>query len=317
MTGNFPSYQDLFGSLNYTSCDDCESIFGPAAYFLDIMRIVDDRITAPNKSTPSPIPAGHSLPERRPDLFEIALTCSSAMTPISYLSVVNKVMSTRLRLALSANPDQKLATALYPFNLPFNLPLSELRKIVAVLKSSLPQVYSSLLRPGDAGGRMDVARETIGLTVEQLAIVATPHDTADAVAPFYGLANGSALVTELASFARFMERTGLGREAVQSLLYEDLSETEIKDGLANTFFIDATGEADPPVALEWDASNPENPVEKLTGLTVKRLDRISRFVRLATVLGWDFASLDWAMKSVGAAEIADAIEPLAAIKTAP
>ena len=65
---DIPSYQDLFGTLDYLECEPCESIFGPAAYFVDLMRLVDQGITDPNKNK---IPPFYNLEERRPDLFDL------------------------------------------------------------------------------------------------------------------------------------------------------------------------------------------------------------------------------------------------------
>ncbi|MEP5623535.1 MAG: hypothetical protein ABJP82_13270, partial [Hyphomicrobiales bacterium] len=45
---SIPSYQDLFGNLNFLKCTHCQSIFGPSAYFLDLMRIVNDYVISPN-----------------------------------------------------------------------------------------------------------------------------------------------------------------------------------------------------------------------------------------------------------------------------
>src|SRR3546814_2140858 len=45
---SIPSYEELFGGLDYIAVDHCASIFGPAAYFLDIMRITDRYISDPN-----------------------------------------------------------------------------------------------------------------------------------------------------------------------------------------------------------------------------------------------------------------------------
>src|SRR5947207_2833322 len=45
---NLPDYQELFGSLDFCTCDECSSIFGPAAYFVDLLRITDQYITTPN-----------------------------------------------------------------------------------------------------------------------------------------------------------------------------------------------------------------------------------------------------------------------------
>src|SRR6185437_6481303 len=32
-----PGYQQLFGSLSFCDCEECQSIIGPAAYFVDLM----------------------------------------------------------------------------------------------------------------------------------------------------------------------------------------------------------------------------------------------------------------------------------------
>ena len=66
---SFPSYQQLFGSLDYLQCDPCQSISSPAAYFVDLMRIVDQYITQPNQGNQG----FSSLSDRRPDLEQIPL----------------------------------------------------------------------------------------------------------------------------------------------------------------------------------------------------------------------------------------------------
>ena len=94
-----PSYQDLFGSLNYCKCRECASIFSPAAYFLDMMRITDDYITDPNSTKPSGnIPQGYLL-SRRPDLFDLALNCANTDTPIATVDIVNQVLARHISQA--------------------------------------------------------------------------------------------------------------------------------------------------------------------------------------------------------------------------
>ena len=95
-----PSYQDLFGSLNYCKCRECASIFSPAAYFLDMMRITDDYITDPNSTKPSGnIPQGYLLSQRRPDLFDLALNCANTDTPIATVDIVNQVLARHISQA--------------------------------------------------------------------------------------------------------------------------------------------------------------------------------------------------------------------------
>lgn len=36
---NLPSYNELFGNVDFCACESCRSIFSPAAYFVDLMRM--------------------------------------------------------------------------------------------------------------------------------------------------------------------------------------------------------------------------------------------------------------------------------------
>jgi hypothetical protein len=97
--GDIPGYQQLFGSLNYIGGDHCTSIFGPAAYFLDLMRITDDYITDPNSHkdvAAENIPFAYLLSSRRPDLFELELNCANSNDLVPYLQIVNEVLERRI-----------------------------------------------------------------------------------------------------------------------------------------------------------------------------------------------------------------------------
>ena len=444
-----PSYADLFGGLDYCQCAHDSSIFGPAAYLLDLMRITEDYITDPNTHKPSGnIPAGYTLRERRPDLFELKLDARNTNTLVPLLRIVNDVLQRRLlaeqkvdggqaqggaaaaiTLAPTASdqdgayagmvvmitagtgvgqsagvtayagatrvasvgsawtvvpdatslyvvarpPLQTVAAAPYPFNLPANLPLAETRASLGALGASLAEVYTALAAPaagGQAqggtpttlvlaatardqdgayatfqlrlvGGRgagqvrevasytgatrtatvtqpwstvpdattqyqlydpLPASREVLGLSLEQYALATTPVTDAAALAPYYG--ETTLDVAALAHVAVFLERTGLQRARLVELLTQEMSTAELSAGLADFFFINATGEGLPAMRIVTDASNPDDPFEKIDSLTVKRLDRLNRFIRLAAWTRWPtYTSLDWAMKSVGAAEI--------------
>lgn len=446
-----PSYQSLFGSLNYCRCRHCASIFGPAAYFLDLMRITADYITDPNTTrTTNNIPEGYRLDQRRPDLFELLLTCANTDDPVPTLTIVNRVLerciaeaqeqtsgtatggtATSITLANSASgsdgaytgmwilitagtgvgqlrtiggytgatrvaqvteswttvpdatsayvvavdPYQTLASAPYPFNLPQNLPLVEIRRYLAALNTTLPQVYTALLAPQTSGtaqgGGADTLtlasgasttggayvtmrltlvggtgagqsrsitaydgttlqatvdspwsvvpdattryrigdglpadREIVGLSVEQYGVVVTPLTTNAQIAPYYGYTT-----LDLAQIARvqlFLARTGLSWDGLEALLTQELSVAELAAGLAESFFINATGEGLPAMQIAANDDDPEAPYYEITNLSLLRLDRINRFLRLASALNWSYAALDWALKSVGATEIDEA-----------
>lgn len=444
-----PSYADLFGGLDYCQCAHDSSIFGPAAYLLDLMRITEDYITDPNTHRQSGnIPAGYTLRERRPDLFELKLDARNTNTLVPLLRIVNDVLQRRLlaeqkvnggqaqggaaaaiTLASTASdqdgaytgmvvmitagtgvgqsaaitayaggtrvasvgsawtvvpdatslyvvarpPLQTVAAAPYPFNLPANLPLTETRASLGALGASLAEVYTALAAPGAGGqaqggtpttlvlastapdqdgayatlqlrlvgGRgagqvrevasyagatrtatvtqpwttvpdattqyqlydtLPASREVLALSMEQYALVTTPVTDPAALAPYYG--ETSLDVAALAHVSVFLERTGLQRPRLVELLTQEMSTAELSQGLADAFFINATGEGLPAMRIVTDTTSPDDPFEKIDNLTVKRLDRLNRFIRLAAWSRWpSYTSLDWAMKSVGAAEL--------------
>jgi hypothetical protein len=86
---SLPSYQKLFGSLDYLQCDPCQSIFSPAAYFVDLMRIVEQYITQVNKNNSNFI----SLSDRRPDLENIPLTCDNTNDTVPYTQIVREILA--------------------------------------------------------------------------------------------------------------------------------------------------------------------------------------------------------------------------------
>jgi hypothetical protein len=180
---DIPGYRDLFGSLDYYRCRDCESIFGPAAYFLDLMRITDRYITDPNAGT---IPPHFSLRERRPDLFTMELTCAQTSDLVPTVRLVNKILAERVGGA----PWPSLAIAPYPFRLPFSRPLLEIETALSQAGTRLETVAAAMLAPdpSDPGyPTLDLARAALGLSPEQVAELTTPNTTDGAIGAQYGL----------------------------------------------------------------------------------------------------------------------------------
>lgn len=443
-----PGYDQLFGGQNYCGCEHCNSIFGPAAYFLDIMRVTDEYITQPNltKSVDN-IPAGFTLQGRRPDLFEMKLDCANTNDPIPFLTIVNKILqrivegaavvntskvvaagANTLTLASSAsstdgayigmdiligtgtgagqirqiiaytgstrlatvsenwdtlpetsstyvvvkNAFQELAVAKYPFNLPYNLPLNQIRQNLQQLNTSLFEIYEDF-QTIDTGGAAaggtattivfdssasavddyyknmfvwivggkgygqirevasyagstktatlteawttipdttsqyqvvnyeGTAREFIGLTMEDSKYLSTPRLTNAELAPFYG--DTQIDLATICVVTVFMHKTGLSRAELDELLIQGLSGQELANNVADTFYINATGESLPYMKIVVDSTIPDDPFFKIENISILRLDRMNRFIRLAKKLGWSFAALNWAMRSLGKTDI--------------
>lgn len=185
-----PSYQDLFGSLSYATCPHCRSIFGPAAYLVDLLRVVEEYVTAKNPG----IRPGWKLRERRPDIERIHLTCANTDTVVDYLQVANDVLATRLRAEWKVDDvDRAMATAVYPVDLPFNVPLTQARLTLQALATTLADVYAAVAAPptstatGGVPTPFEVARERLTLSPEQYALVATGSTDAAHLAARYGV----------------------------------------------------------------------------------------------------------------------------------
>ena len=93
-----PELSTLFGSLDFCSCGDCQSVNSPAAYLVDVLNFLNDRKTKLPDTEPTPDPPAvppsvkDLLFARRPDLGEIELTCENTNTPLPYVDLVLEVL---------------------------------------------------------------------------------------------------------------------------------------------------------------------------------------------------------------------------------
>lgn len=372
-----PSYQALFGGLDYIGVEHCASIFGPAAYFLDIMRITDRYLTDPNDQN---IPDGYKLRERRPDLFTVPLTCESTNSPIPTVTVVNDILAAKLRHDLGGEPAKRLATAHYPFNLPHNQPLEEIETTLARMDSSLETVAKAYLAVAPEALGYDslaLAQASLGLSPEQVLALTTPRSGPAGISSQYGLpkdthwgpapgpgkvsvkadtlhvtGTGTDFTTlqigqqigigsenrtitnivdaqslivdvkwpdavtdsgyrvypvsdDLTRLSEFRYRAGeVSFETINNLFTQNLSPDEIANSVGDSFFINATGEGLKPLKINQSGrGDTANPVVRIDHLSDMRLDRLSRFMRLAGSLDLSAAELDWLMHTLGTTEI--------------
>lgn len=387
-----PGYTTLFGSMDYFETDPEQTIFSPSAYYFDLMRIIDEYITSPNKISKS-IPQGYSLEERRPDLFNLKLTPTNSTTEIPYLRLCNSILATQTKI-LTGNTDayKVLTQANYPFNLPFIRPLAELRSAMEPLDWSLGRLYTLMITNNEGANTVksfDALRETVGLSTSDLKRLTLSLIAPKDVAPSYGYVSTYPNLPELlpvqgqgtvnlspellkitgvgtnfskqlkigdqlkvASIVRtvvkvvsdtevninaapkldksnadyvilakngldlaseFMDRTRLTQNELVWLISQDLSSKEISEKYQQNFFINDSGEQLPPIFIEI-SNDTHNQSQRLVNLSWARLDRLSRFIRLSRLCGFDFAELQWVMTATKCKEInADLIANLGRI----
>lgn len=204
LASNIPDYPDLFGPIDYCACEHCRSIFGPAAYFTDLMRVTATYITDANPT----IPDGFKLEQRRSDLFTLKLTCENTNTVVPFLTIANRALANVIAPGeTEAEADYAAAIAVGAQNLPTNIPLFKGRNSLQLLHSSLTRLYEVLLAPDGGTPRetvgakrrrrkapkktvslpnaADVAREASGLSVEQQSIAMTPAPDAATLALYF------------------------------------------------------------------------------------------------------------------------------------
>jgi hypothetical protein len=243
----FPNYETLFGDLSLCECRDCRAVTSPAAYLVDILQFLG--ALDHNAKGKSPLDA---LAKRRPDLLHLRLTCENTNTIIPYIDLVNEVLeyyvahdqldaqaiqnnSNETASELRANPQhisldayKKLATAVYPFSLPYHKPLDNIR---AFLPTTLKR--ADLMRRFGISGPAAVAEQLLLSDREYAIITKDAGDTTELWA-FYGFADEAAMQLSLPNVPEFLNRTGLSYIDLVALLKTRF----LNPGLAALDFVD-------------------------------------------------------------------------------
>ncbi len=160
-------YKTLFGSADGCECEHCSSVYGAAAYLVDLLQFLGkypsklakgggEYWSAREVLIGSPPDLGQPSKLRRPDIGWIALSCDNTDTPLPYVDLVNEILEhsvaavpapytaliastgtaedlASLPQILEQAPGERaaaytmLAAAEYPFEAPFHLWAEEAR----------------------------------------------------------------------------------------------------------------------------------------------------------------------------------------------
>ncbi|HEY3608789.1 MAG TPA: hemopexin repeat-containing protein [Pseudonocardiaceae bacterium] len=195
-----PGYEELFGELDFRGDDDARSVYSPAAYFVDLLALLEGTFDRP------------SLLERRPDLTQVILDKTNTFTETPYLDIVNQV----LERLIGANPYDILRNRRHPFGLPFSLRDEKVNKYLRYLQVTPLELYQLFAARPDHDV---VAREYLQLSPDDVAVVTTSTKDETELAGLYGLATPETL-GDLQSAERFAEATGLsGAQVVELIMF--------------------------------------------------------------------------------------------------
>jgi hypothetical protein len=148
----YPTLEELFGNMDYCSCDECKSVLGAAAYLVDLLQFID--LTGKTFDKQNPIDV---LFTRRPDIQHLQLTCENTNIPVPYIDLVNEILEFYIvngningftghdmtpatdPVQLLADPQfvldaayDKVKQEVYPYILPFDQALEALRLLFQV-----------------------------------------------------------------------------------------------------------------------------------------------------------------------------------------
>lgn len=86
----FPSVQQLFGDQSACACGHCNSVLSPAAYLVDLLRLLDKAHV------------GQALRQRRPDIAELELTCANTNTEVPQIDLVLEILESAVAFPTAA-----------------------------------------------------------------------------------------------------------------------------------------------------------------------------------------------------------------------
>ncbi|MCW2917314.1 MAG: hypothetical protein JWN52_5382 [Actinomycetia bacterium] len=192
--GAVPDFGRVFGELRVSGEDEARSVYSPAAYFVELLGLLEGTFDQPGLLT------------RRPDLKKIVLNAENTFGETAYLDIVNEV----LERLVGDGPYEKLLNRKHPFVLPFSVHGERLRKALEYLQVTPEELYRLFAAVVDH----EVAgREYLGVSVEEARVIVNGAEVPEG----YGLAAGEEPAV-LRDTRRFKEATGLGDAELRELV---------------------------------------------------------------------------------------------------
>lgn len=82
-----PTLRSLFGALESCACVDCLSVLSPSAYLADLLKFIDGNLSA-----------SFELRGRRPDLYDLELSCDNSKTELPHIDLAIEILENKVAL---------------------------------------------------------------------------------------------------------------------------------------------------------------------------------------------------------------------------
>ncbi len=300
---NAPTLAALFGDPDECLCRPCESMLGQPAYLVDLLNLLA-------KSTGTNGSALDELRSRRPDIFNLKLSCENAEQTIQHIDIVLEILE---KAAAPEAPQQataevirqlvypKLRQAIYPWHLPFDHGYAGVRaylaklgvsreKLLGLRRGTMPAhlAAEALHAPMDQAGTSNADSQWTLLTQQRLGarLWAAYGFNIDNDIRIVDPASGELLTNQtvedlLTRASILIDRTGLSLEELEQTL-----KTAFVSGDANGIALSGREQCKTS-AMRLPAEG-----AVLEGI----LDRLHRFTRLRAQLpGWSIETLGQAI----------------------
>lgn len=289
-------YASLINDEAWCECEQCQSVLSPAAYFVDLMYYVDTYVLADSFAAQPAHPL--HLARRRPDLWELPLSCANTKNIIPTLDIVNELLERYIRetvpLAAGTAVYAHLAEQQASFRQPFTLPIEQLDTLLGHFKLSRHAVARSMRAP-----RAVQARARLGLSTRAYGLITTERVDPAYLEPLFGIETTvTAPDTAIPDvpMETIVRTTGLDHADLKAALESDF----VRGG-------ETVPGAIAVVIGKRFPNDVQNNTEVVTNLTFRRLDRLHRFLRLWRRLPWTVIELDYVLGRFAAANTPAAI----------
>ncbi len=314
----FTGYSELFGGAGACQCEPCQSMLSPAAYFVDLMYFVEHHVSdfsfGPALDSLNPL----HLRSRRPDLWSLELTCDNTNNVVPALDLVIGMLETFIvkqkHLTSVAELYERLATVDHSIRLPFSLPVERLSMLLGHLGISRNDIARTFLL-GDQDAETRAAIQ-LGILPKQWLLITTSRlgdlnePAIRAAERFYSQWLGATLTPSPATETEHQPLDAGGAALNVTLLTRasGLDRAAVRDSLATDFVNGADTPADARAALETGiatAGGVQNDTDLVRNLTLGRLERFERLVRLWRHVPWTVRELDYVIGRLRARGLAD------------
>jgi hypothetical protein len=301
MTKQLPSYERIFGEIDFQKGDEGRSVYSPAAYLADLLQLMDDEF----KSNSS-----HSFDQRRSDIKEILLDAKNTIEMLPYLDRVNEILESKIKNDGKGEAFEQIRKAVYPFNLPQDIDYATVKVYLQHLGVKAEELYKLL----DEMPQSELlAKAYLGILEQDWTNMIETSRTGDDLAKCYGVDNlldlklkskdsngNEEIKNHIVSVDKFLKATKISELELRELLFQNLNKNSEEFQYANFFKffcngpqIGAADLTDDKQGIEWQSIGPTSQAQGLEFW----LDHVNRFIRLAKKTGFTFAELDLILRT--------------------